>query len=122
MAQKLQDREQKKAPEREADFTTISGREVKPLYTKEDLAPEDLNGNLALPGDFPYTRGPHPSMYRGKLWTMRQFAGMGTAEQTNERFKFLLAKGQTGLSTAFDNPTLYGWDSDDPISEGEVGK
>ena len=121
MAQAV-DPEMKETPTRHVDFTTISGREVKSVYAETDVAPEDLNGNLRLPGEYPYTRGVHPTMYRGKLWTMRQFAGMGTAAQTNERFKFLLAKGETGLSTAFDNPTLYGWDSDDPISEGEVGK
>lgn len=104
------------------DYCTVSLRPVNQLYTKDDVAPADLAENLANPGEYPYTRGIHPTMYRGKLWTMRQFAGMGTAEQTNERFKFLLAKGQTGLSTAFDNPTLYGWDSDDMLSEGEVGK
>jgi len=104
------------------DFTTVSGREVKPVYSEADVAPGDLDANLPLPGEYPYTRGIHPSMYRGKLWTMRQFAGMGTAEQTNERFRFLLERGQTGLSTAFDNPTLYGWDSDHPLAEGEVGK
>ena len=112
----------RKAPVREADFTTVSGREVQALYTADDVAPEDLGEQLGAPGEYPYTRGVHPTMYRGKLWTMRQFAGMGNAEQTNARFKFLLAHGQTGLSTAFDNPTLYGWDSDHPISEGEVGK
>ncbi|MCO5297271.1 MAG: methylmalonyl-CoA mutase family protein [Fimbriimonadaceae bacterium] len=110
------------APVREADYTTVSGRPVKPLYTEHDVHAEDLHAQLGLPGQYPYTRGVHPTMYRGKLWTMRQFAGMGNAEQTNERFKFLLARGQTGLSTAFDNPTLYGWDSDHPLSEGEVGK
>ncbi|MFI5385354.1 MAG: methylmalonyl-CoA mutase [Fimbriimonadales bacterium] len=120
MAQrKIYEHVEGKAPVREADFTTISGREVQPVYTLDDVGPEDLTG---LPGKYPYTRGVHPTMYRGKLWTMRQFAGMGNAAQTNERFKFLLAKGQTGLSTAFDNPTLYGWDSDHPLSEGEVGK
>ncbi|MBX7133041.1 MAG: methylmalonyl-CoA mutase family protein [Fimbriimonadaceae bacterium] len=109
-------------PTREADFTTISGREVLPVYTRSDVADVDLGSELALTGEYPYTRGIHPSMYRGKLWTMRQFAGMGTAEQTNQRFRFLLERGQTGLSTAFDNPTLYGWDSDHPLSEGEVGR
>jgi methylmalonyl-CoA mutase, N-terminal domain len=104
-------------PRREADFTTISGRELEPVYTRADVA-----SDAPLPGEYPYTRGVHPTMYRGKLWTMRQFAGMGTAAQTNERFKFLLDRGQTGLSTAFDNPTLYGWDSDHALSEGEVGK
>ncbi len=106
-------------PVRDADYSTVSGRPVQPVYTPEDVD-QRLTGDR--PGEYPYTRGVHPTMYRGKLWTMRQFAGMGTAEQTNERFKFLLARGQTGLSTAFDNPTLYGWDSDHPLSEGEVGK
>ncbi|MFN8220685.1 MAG: methylmalonyl-CoA mutase family protein [Fimbriimonadales bacterium] len=114
--------EYKNSRVRDADFTTLSGREVQALYAPEDVAEKDLGENLAVPGEYPYTRGIHPSMYRGKLWTMRQFAGMGNAEQTNERFRFLLAKGQTGLSTAFDNPTLYGWDSDHAMSEGEVGK
>lgn len=114
--------EYKNSRVRDADFTTLSGREVQALYAREDVAEKDLGENLAVPGEYPYTRGIHPSMYRGKLWTMRQFAGMGNAEQTNERFRFLLAKGQTGLSTAFDNPTLYGWDSDHAMSEGEVGK
>ena len=111
-----------KVPTREAEYTTVSGRSVNQVYSEKDVDPKDLHENLPLPGEFPYTRGIHPTMYRGKLWTMRQFAGMGTAEQTNERFKFLLARGQTGLSTAFDNPTLYGWDSDHAYSEGEVGK
>jgi len=114
--------EKQQAPVRDAEYTTISGRPIEPLYTAADVAPEDLRENLANPGEYPYTRGVHATGYRGKLWTMRQFAGMGTAEWTNERFKFLLNAGQTGLSTAFDNPTLYGWDSDDPISVGEVGK
>ncbi len=106
---------------READFSSISGRELKPLYTQEDWSDTDA-GRLGYPGEYPYTRGVHCTMYRGKLWTMRQFAGMGTPRQTNERFLFLLKKGQTGLSTAFDNPTLYGYDSDHPLSEGEIGK
>jgi methylmalonyl-CoA mutase N-terminal domain/subunit len=107
---------------RDADFTTISGKELKPLYTAEDLADCDPESMLGYPGQYPYTRGVHPTMYRGRLWTMRQFAGMGTARQTNERFRFLLEKGQTGLSVAFDNPTLYGRDSDHELSLGEVGK
>jgi methylmalonyl-CoA mutase N-terminal domain/subunit len=107
---------------READFTSISGRPLQPLYTREDLADFDPDAGLGLPGDYPYTRGVHPSMYRGKLWTMRQFAGMGTPDQTNERYRFLLEKGQTGLSVAFDNPTLYGLDSDHALGAGEVGK
>jgi len=107
---------------RNADFTSISGRLLKPLYDRDDLDGAGLKKSLAYPGEYPYTRGVHPSMYRGKLWTMRQFAGMGTPQQTNERYKFLLEKGQTGLSVAFDNPTLYGWDSDHALSAGEVGK
>ena len=104
-------------PEREALFSTISGEEVNPLYTAEDVK-EDAG----LPGEFPYTRGVYPSMYRGRLWTLRQFAGFGTAEETNERFRYLLDHGQTGLSTAFDMPSLMGHDSDHPRSEGEVGR
>jgi methylmalonyl-CoA mutase N-terminal domain/subunit len=105
---------------RDADFSSLSGRALEPLYTREDLA--GLADTDGLPGEYPFTRGVHASMYRGKLWTMRQFAGMGTAAQTNERYRFLLEKGQTGLSVAFDNPTLYGLDSDHALSEGEVGK
>ena len=105
----------------DSDFTSISGREVAPLYSPLDL-PDGPLAQLGLPGTFPYTRGIHPTMYRGKLWTMRQFAGFGTAEDTNRRYKFLLARGQTGLSVAFDFPTLMGYDSDHPRSEGEVGK
>jgi len=107
---------------RDADFSTISGRPLRPLYTWEDMAEIDPRTELGYPGEYPYTRGVHPSMFRGKLWTMRQFAGMGTAIQTNRRYKFLLEKGQTGLSVAFDNPTLYGLDSDHALSAGEVGK
>jgi methylmalonyl-CoA mutase N-terminal domain/subunit len=105
---------------REIGFTN-SAREVEALYTALDLAAAD-EARLGVPGAFPYTRGIHPTGYRGKLWTMRQFAGFGSARDTNERFKFLLAHGQTGLSTAFDFPTLMGYDSDHPRSEGEVGK
>ena len=107
---------------READFSSISGRPLQPIYAPEDLADFDADISLGFPGEYPYTRGIHPSMYRGKLWTMRQFSGMGTPEQTNERYKFLFRKGQTGLSVAFDNPTLYGRDSDHRLSVGEVGK
>src|SRR6478736_8461484 len=107
--------------EREALFETISGREVKPLYTEEDREGSDPEQDLGYPGEFPYTRGPYPSMYRCKLWTMRQFAGFGTVEETNERFHYLLDHGQTGLSTAFDMPTLMGLDSDAGRSLGEVG-
>ena len=103
-------------------FTTISGREVKPLYAHEDLAGLDPQADIGPPGRPPFTRGVHPTMYRERLWTMRQFAGFGTARDTNERFKFLLEKGQTGLSTAFDLPTLMGVDSDDPRALGEVGR
>jgi methylmalonyl-CoA mutase, N-terminal domain len=105
----------------DADFSSVSGREVEPVYTPLDL-PADAQAALGLPGEFPFTRGIHPTMYRGKLWTMRQFAGFGTAEDTNRRYKFLLERGQTGLSVAFDFPTLMGYDSDHPRSEGEVGK
>ena len=104
------------------DFTTVSGMEVTPLATPDDIAELDFSRDLGFPGQFPFTRGIHPSGYRGKLWTMRQFAGFGTAKQTNERFHYLLAHGQTGLSTAFHLPTLYGYDSDHPYSAGEVGK
>jgi methylmalonyl-CoA mutase N-terminal domain/subunit len=112
----------RKSELRDADFSSLSGRTLKPLYDAEDLSGFDPERDLGYPGCYPYTRGIHPSMYRGKLWTMRQFSGMGTPEQTNQRYKFLLAKGQTGLSVAFDNPTLYGRDSDHPLSRGEVGK
>ena len=110
------------APERDVSFTTLSGSPVKALYTKADLAEtrdEDYDGR---PGVYPFTRGVYPSMYRGRLWTMRQFAGFGTAEETNERFRYLLARGQNGLSTAFDMPSLMGYDSDHVLSEGEVGR
>src|SRR3954451_23247656 len=108
-----------KTPERDALFSTISGEEVEPLYTAEDL-PDPAE--IGLPGEYPFTRGAYPSMYRGRLWTRRQFAGFGTAEETNERFRYLLEHGQTGLSTAFDMPSLMGHDSDHVRSEGEVGR
>ena len=106
---------------REVEFTSISGTPLEPLYGPDDVqgTPED---QLGYPGQFPYTRGVHPTMYRGRLWTMRQFAGFGTARETNERFKFLLEHGQTGLSVAFDFPTLMGRDSDDEMCRGEVGQ
>lgn len=104
------------------DFTTVSGMEIPPLVTPEQVAGIDPVEALGVPGEFPYTRGVHPTGYRGKLWTMRQFAGFGSAEDTNRRFKYLLAQGQTGLSVAFHLPTLYGYDSDHPMSAGEVGK
>ena len=106
--------------EREANFSTISGHEIRPLYGPEDTT-ADPEAELGYPGEYPFTRGPYPSMYRGRLWTMRQFAGFGTVEETNERFRYLLANGQMGLSTAFDMPTLMGYDSDHHRSEGEVG-
>jgi methylmalonyl-CoA mutase N-terminal domain/subunit len=106
-------------PERRAPFTTLSGEPVRPLYTEADLPDAS---QIGLPGEYPFTRGVYPSMYRGRLWTMRQFAGFGTAEETNERFRYLLDHGQTGLSTAFDMPSLMGHDSDHPRSEGEVGR
>jgi methylmalonyl-CoA mutase, N-terminal domain len=106
-------------PERQAPFTTLSGVPVKPLYTEADLPPRE---EIGLPGGYPFTRGVYPSMYRGRLWTMRQFAGFGTAEETNERFRYLLDHGQTGLSTAFDMPSLMGHDSDHAMSLGEVGR
>jgi len=108
-------------PEREALFETISGHPIRPLYTDEDLPEWDAERDLGFPGEYPFTRGIYPSMYRGRLWTMRQFAGFGTAEETNERFRYLLDHGQTGLSTAFDMPTLMGLDSDHSRSLGEVG-
>jgi methylmalonyl-CoA mutase N-terminal domain/subunit len=107
--------------QREANFSTISGQEIEPLYSEEDLDP-GLEERVGNPGEFPFTRGPYPSMYRGRLWTMRQFAGFGTVEETNERFHYLLDHGQTGLSTAFDMPTLMGYDSDHHRSLGEVGR
>ena len=106
---------------RDADFTTVSGAPLQALYGPGDVE-LDPERDLGWPGQFPYTRGVHPSMYRGRLWTMRQFAGFGTARQTNERFKYLLRNGQTGLSTAFDFPTLMGYDSDHERSLGEVGQ
>jgi methylmalonyl-CoA mutase N-terminal domain/subunit len=110
------------APERADElFTTISGLETEPLYTPENVE-LDYARDLGYPGEYPFTRGVYPSMYRGRLWTMRQFAGFGTAEETNARFRYLLEHGQTGLSTAFDMPTLMGYDSDHPRSAGEVGR
>jgi methylmalonyl-CoA mutase N-terminal domain/subunit len=108
-----------RTPERDALFTTISGEPVEPLYTAQDLPDPE---RIGFPGEYPFTRGVYPSMYRGRLWTMRQFAGYGTAEETNARFRYLRDHGQTGLSTAFDMPSLMGHDSDHPRSEGEVGR
>ena len=111
----------KKSPERQAEFRTLTGFPLKRVYTALDLA-ETPAEDIGLPGRYPYTRGAYPTMYRGRLWTMRQIAGFGTAEDTNRRFKYLIAQGQTGLSTDFDMPTLMGYDSDHPMSEGEVGR
>jgi len=109
--------------ERKETFDTdTGGQEVAPLYTPADVADFDYEEDLGFPGEEPYTRGVYPTMYRGRLWTMRQYAGMGTASETNERFNYLIDEGQTGLSTAFDLPTQMGHDSDDPMSAGEVGK
>ena len=109
------------APERDTSFRTLSGEPIEPLYTAADL-PADSDAAIGLPGEYPFTRGVYGSMYRGRLWTMRQFAGFGTAEETNRRFRYLLDHGQTGLSTAFDMPSLMGHDSDHPRSLGEVGR
>jgi methylmalonyl-CoA mutase N-terminal domain/subunit len=113
-------REKPEYKERETEFSTLSGQPVEPLYGPE-LGPDDPEA-IGAPGEYPFTRGPYPSMYRGRLWTMRQFAGFGTVEETNERFHYLLDHGQTGLSTAFDMPTLMGYDSDHVRSLGEVGR
>jgi methylmalonyl-CoA mutase N-terminal domain/subunit len=116
------EKESAAAPRRPQPPTTVSGRPVQALYTPEDIPDFDYETELGYPGQYPFTRGIHAAMYRSRLWTMRQFAGFGTPRQTNERFRFLLAKGQTGLSTAFDLPTLMGLDSDDPRAAGEVGR
>lgn len=107
---------------RATEATSISGRPIKPLYTPLDLKNFDFFRDLGFPGEYPFTRGIHPTMYRGRLWTMRQFSGFGTAEDTNRRYKYLLAQGQTGLSVAFHLPTLMGIDSDHPMAKGEIGK
>ena len=112
----------KKHPERRPRFSTLSDDPIEPLYTADDLPGFDRQSDLGFPGEFPYTRGVQASMYRGRLWTMRQFAGFGSAEDSNERFHYLLSQGVTGLSVAFDMPTLMGRDSDDPLSRGEVGR
>ncbi len=111
-----------KAPERQPSFQTTSHIELKRLHTPLDISDLDYCNDLGFPGEFPFTRGVQPTMYRGRLWTMRQYAGFATAEETNKRYKFLLAQGQTGLSVAFDLPTQIGYDSDHPLAEGEVGK
>jgi len=111
-----------KHPERRSSFQTVSLEETNRLYTPADVAPVDFQRDISFPGNFPYTRGIHPTGYRGKLWTMRQFAGFSTPEETNARFRYLLQQGQNGLSVAYDLPTLMGYDADSPLSEGEVGK
>src|SRR4026209_882235 len=109
-------------PERADQFITTSSEPINRLYTPLDVADNDYDSTLGLPGEYPFTRGVHPTLHRSKLWTMRMFAGFGTAEETNARFKYLLDQGQTGLSIAFDMPTLYGRDTDHPLVEGEFGK
>jgi methylmalonyl-CoA mutase, N-terminal domain len=112
----------RRIPEQQAEFTTHSGMPIRRLYTPDDTSGLDYARDLGFPGEFPYTRGVQPTMYRAKPWTMRMFAGFGTAEETNERFRYLLAQGQTGLSVAFDMATLYGYDHDDEMARGEFGK
>ena len=111
-----------KAPERQERFEISSGTEVEPLYASEDLAGRDYNESVGYPGEYPFTRGIQPTMYRGRLWTMRQYAGFASAEESNKRYRYLLEQGQTGLSIAFDLPTQIGYDSDHPLAQGEVGK
>ena len=117
LAQTLQ-----RSPERQEKFETSSGIPVETVYTPDDLPDFNYYGSLGYPGEYPFTRGVQPSMYRGRLWTMRQYAGFGTAEESNQRFRYLLEQGQTGLSVAFDLPTQIGYDSDNPIAKGEVGR
>jgi methylmalonyl-CoA mutase N-terminal domain/subunit len=109
-------------PERKSKFENLSGTEIKSIYAPEDIASLDYNSDVGFPGVYPFLRGVHSTMYRGRLWTMRQFAGFGSAEETNERYKYLLEHGETGLSVAFDYPTLYGYDTDHPLARGEFGK
>src|SRR4051794_29880512 len=111
-----------RSPERRARFETSSQIPIQPLYTPEDLAGWDAASRLGFPGEPPFTRGVQPNMYRGRLWTMRQYAGYASAEESNARYRYLLERGQTGLSVAFDLPTQMGYDSDHPMAEGEVGK
>ncbi|HHT9126803.1 MAG TPA: acyl-CoA mutase large subunit family protein [Candidatus Brocadiia bacterium] len=121
-AQVLWEEQAKKSPELRSKFTTISGLPVKTLYIPKDIAEIDYLKDLGFPGQYPYTRGIHANMYRGRLWTMREFAGFGTAKETNKRFHYLLSQGETGLSVAFDVPTIMGYDSDHPRSKGEAGR
>ena len=116
------DKALKKASPKKMEYTTISGKKIKEIYTPLDIDGFDYMKQLSFPGEYPYTRGIHPTMYRGRLWTMRQFSGFGTAEDTNKRYKYLLSHGQTGLSVAFHLPTLMGIDSDHPLAQGEIGK
>lgn len=120
--EKVLDPALKNTPQRQDNFKVSSGIDIEPVYTPEDLPDFSYEGDLAYPGEYPYTRGIHPAMYRGRLWTMRQYSGFGNAEDTNKRFHFLLNQGQTGLSIAFDLPTQLGYDSDSPFSQGEVGR
>src|SRR5438093_10735019 len=113
---------QKPSGERAVPFETSSAKPVRPLYAPADLDGRDYLRDLGLPGEFPYTRGVQPTMYRGRFWTMRQYAGFADAEESNRRYRYLLDQGQTGLSVAFDLPTQIGYDADDPRAEGEVGK
>jgi methylmalonyl-CoA mutase N-terminal domain/subunit len=119
--EKWEKEKEKSKPPTDGKFISVSGESVRELYTPLDIEDFDYNRDLGFPGEYPYTRGIRKNMYRGRLWTMRQFSGMGTPKQTNQRYHFLLDRGQTGLSVAFDLPTLMGWDSDQPLSLGEVG-
>ncbi|MGC2754547.1 MAG: methylmalonyl-CoA mutase family protein, partial [Candidatus Acidiferrum sp.] len=112
----------KLSPERKDLFTTLSGLPIDRLYTQDDLSGADPEWSIGYPGEFPFTRGIYPTMYRGRFWTMRQYAGFGTAVESNQRYRYLLSKGQAGLSVAFDLPTQIGMDSDHPLALGEVGK
>ena len=112
----------KRAAERQEKFETSSGMELDTVYTPEDLIDFDYTRDLGYPGQYPFTRGVQANMYRGRIWTIRQYAGFGTAEETNQRYRYLLEQGQTGLSIAFDLPTQIGYDSDHPLAKGEVGK
>src|SRR5690242_12821073 len=109
-------------PERKQKFTTLSGLPLGPLFNESNVGDGDPKTALGYPGEFPYTRGIYPTMYRGRFWTMRQYAGFGTAAESNKRYRYLLSKGQAGLSVAFDLPTQIGLDSDHPLALGEVGK
>src|SRR5579864_5714102 len=118
----MSDTKTKPAPtERKEKFATLSGLPLDPLYSESNLPSWDPEATLGFPGEFPYTRGIYPTMYRGRFWTMRQYAGFGTAVESNQRYRYLLSKGQEGLSVAFDLPTQMGMDSDHPLAQGEVG-